>query len=92
MDYIKREKLKQAMYHEAFETDTELQKWESGCWIRYKLFENVIDALPAANVEEIIRCKECIYWNAETKDCKRNPSIQPWWETDFCSYGEKMEE
>lgn len=52
MDYISREKLKQAMYHEAFETDTDLQKWESGCWIRYKLFENVINALPPADVVE----------------------------------------
>ena len=52
MDYISREKLRHAMYHEAFETDTELQKWESGCWIRYRLFTDVLDALPAADVEE----------------------------------------
>ena len=31
-----------AMYHEAFETDSDMQKWDSGCWIRYKMFENVI--------------------------------------------------
>lgn len=59
MDYISREKLRHTMYHEAFETDTDLQKWESGCWIRYKLFENVVEALPAADVEEVIRCKDC---------------------------------
>ena len=23
--------LREAMYHEAFETDTDLQKWDSGC-------------------------------------------------------------
>lgn len=63
MDYISREKLRHAMYHEAFETDTDLQKWESGCWIRYKLFENVIDALPAEDVVEVIRCKDCKYFN-----------------------------
>ena len=33
-------KLSDAMYHEAFETDSELQKWDGGCWIRYKMFEN----------------------------------------------------
>ena len=52
MDYISREKLRHAMYHEAFETDTELQKWESGCWIRYRLFTDVLDALPAEDVVE----------------------------------------
>ena len=52
MDYISREKLRHAMYHEAFETDTELQKWESGCWIRYRLFTDVLDALPSADVVE----------------------------------------
>ena len=31
------------MYHDAFETDTDMQKWDSGCWIRYKMFENAID-------------------------------------------------
>lgn len=47
-DLISRQALRDAMYHEAFETDTELQRWDSGCWIRYKLFENVIDNLPSA--------------------------------------------
>lgn len=47
-DLISRQALRDAMYHEAFETDTEMQRWDSGCWIRYKLFENVIDSLPSA--------------------------------------------
>ena len=47
-DLISRQALRDAMYHEAFETDTEMQRWDSGCWIRYKLFENVIDNLPSA--------------------------------------------
>ena len=38
--------LRQAMYHEAFETDSEMQKWDSGCWIRYKMFENAIEDAP----------------------------------------------
>ena len=48
MDLISRQALRQAMYHEAFEVDSDLQKWDSGCWIRYKLFEKVIDNLPSA--------------------------------------------
>ena len=34
------------MYSEAFESDTDMQRWDSGCWIRYKLFEKVVDSTP----------------------------------------------
>lgn len=33
--------LRAKMYHEAFETDTPMQKWDNGCWIRYKMFEKM---------------------------------------------------
>ena len=32
--------LHEKMYHEAFEVDSEMQRWDGGCWIRYKVFEN----------------------------------------------------
>lgn len=38
--------LRAQMYHEAFETDTDMQRWDGGCWIRYKIFENAIDNAP----------------------------------------------
>ena len=38
--------LRQTMYHEAFETDSPMQKWDSGCWIRYKMFENAEETAP----------------------------------------------
>lgn len=50
---IDADKLSQDMYHEAFETDTDMQKWDSGCWIRYKLFENVIAKQPIVDAEPI---------------------------------------
>ena len=34
------------MYHEAFETDSDVQKWDSDCWIRYKMFENKMADAP----------------------------------------------
>lgn len=40
------DELSKKMYHDAFESDTDLQKWDSGCWIRYKMFENNRDAAP----------------------------------------------
>ena len=41
---------------------------------------------------EIVRCEECKHFNEETHGCNRNPSVNAWWETDFCSYGERKEE
>ncbi len=38
--------LNDAMYHEAFETDSDMQKWDSGCWVRYKMFEKHRDLAP----------------------------------------------
>ena len=40
---------------------------------------------------DIVTCGECKWWNEETHGCNRNPSVEPWWETDFCSYGERRE-
>lgn len=39
--------VEEAMYHQCFECDNDedMQKWESGNWIRYKLFENVMEKL-----------------------------------------------
>ena len=39
MRLIDADALENRMYHESFEKDSDLQKWDSGCWIRYKLFE-----------------------------------------------------
>lgn len=38
--------LRREMYHKAFETDSDMQKWESGCWIRYMMFERIEEAAP----------------------------------------------
>ena len=46
MRLIDADKLESEMYHNAFEIDTDLQKWDSGCWIRYKMFENVVEEQP----------------------------------------------
>lgn len=52
-DYISRETLRDLMYTEAFDRDTGLQRWDSGLWIRFKLFENCLEAIPAADVVEV---------------------------------------
>lgn len=43
--------LQDLMYHEAFEVDSDMQKWDGGCWIRYKVFENCLAKTPTL-VEE----------------------------------------
>lgn len=45
-DLVDMDEFSRAMYHEAFEVDSEMQKWESGCWIRYKMFERLRDSAP----------------------------------------------
>ena len=52
-DLIYRQLLKKRMYEEAFEKDSSMQRWDSGCWIRYKLFENILNEMPSAEPEWI---------------------------------------
>lgn len=40
---------------------------------------------------DLIFCGECKHWNEETHGCSRNPSVEPWLDDDFCSYGERSE-
>ena len=96
MRLIDADALNDSMYHEAFETDSELQKWDSGCWIRYKMFENHLDMAPTADAVPVVRgewiehedemeCPQCGYfWNYCDNDTER---------FNFCpNCGAKMED
>ena len=94
--YIDADEFRRVMYHEAFETDSDLQKWDSGCWIRYKMFENAIENFPTADAVPVVRCKECRHSSKWYRDKCR---CFLWSETGidvfddgFCSYGEKVTE
>lgn len=60
-----------------------------------------IAAVPAADVVEVVRCKDCVFWNADKKGfsdecvCRRfsvlNVCDKYTLPTDFCSYGERRE-
>lgn len=81
--YIDAEKFEREMYHEAFETDSYMQKWDGGCWIRYKMFENCIAHQPAV---EVVRCKECVLHNK----CITEDGFNLVGKTDgFCCVGRK---
>lgn len=56
-EYIDKVKLEQAMYQKAFIEDSDLTKWDGGCWIRYKLFENVLEKTETADVQPVVHGK-----------------------------------
>ena len=98
-EYISREALRKAMYHEAFETDSDMQKWDSGCWIRYKMFENVIEDIPAADVAEV-KHGRWVHHNMGGWKCSECNNQAPFWcmastqnLSDYCpNCGAKMDE
>lgn len=53
-DLIDRKAFRDQMYHEAFETNTTMQRWDSGCWIRWKLFENILKKQPLVDAEPVM--------------------------------------
>ena len=85
MRLIDADALSKAMYDEAFENDESynetnpMARWDSGLWIRYKMFENVIDEQPTIRTphgewidmpRKMFKCSECgqIYQVLEPKN------------------------
>lgn len=93
-DLIDRQALRSAMYHEAMEKDSKEQKWDSGCWIRYKMFTRVLESMPSVQ-PEIIRCKDCKFKNHyqfppkydKKGYCEKHEKIIN--EIDYCSWAER---
>lgn len=96
MRLIDADALSEAMYRKSFETDDGRQRWDSGLWIRYKVFEEArdeaptVDAVPvrrgkwerySARIAGWVKCSEC--GNMEPPLCA----------THFCGHcGAKMDE
>lgn len=57
MRLIDADELRHDMYDAAFIQDSDMQKWDGGCWIRYKMFEKMLEKQD----EAIVRCKDCKY-------------------------------
>lgn len=81
MRLIDADALRAQMYHEAFETDTDMQRLDSGCWIRYKMFENAIDNAPTIEPQKM-RGK----WNAYYHGEENGKSIFSY-SCNQCGYG-----
>lgn len=41
----------------------------------------------AVNGTEVIRCKDCKWWNSDEETCSENGSL--WRASDFCSWAER---
>ena len=50
-DLIDREQLRRALYEEAMVKDSEDQRWDGGCWIRYRMAERLIEEAPTVQPE-----------------------------------------
>lgn len=53
--------------------------------------QEIVLALEDAPSIDIVRCRECKYWNMVSNGCMRNPSVEGWQDDDFCSYGSRSE-
>lgn len=58
-----------------------------------QMMQTMIDA-PAADVAEVVRCRECIYWeqieDSKYGFCGRAMDIRPH-ETVYCAFGERKD-
>lgn len=93
MRLIDADALREVMYHEAFETDSDMQKWDGGCWIRYKMFERAVEASPTIDAVPVVRCKDCKHsehWYGDRNRCflwaEDGVGV---FEDGYCSHGER---
>lgn len=100
MRLIDADALGNRLYHEVFEKDSEDQRWDSGCWMRYRLFEKVLKEQPTVEQPEIIRCRDCDYWipgfindndDFIPPKCGKYQQMVGHSEDDYCSYAERRE-
>ena len=95
---IRAEALRQRMYHDAFETDTEMQRWDSGCWVRYKMFENALEDAPTIDAEPVRHGYWINYKDEHTCSQCYGVVIEEvvdgeWSDYDYCPFcGAKMNE
>lgn len=94
MRLIDADALTDAMYTETILKDTDMQRWDSGCWIRYKLFENVLKEQPTIDAVPVIRCKDCKFlrFTGTVWKCKNRLVMMLCESNDYCSRAERKEE
>ena len=80
------------MYRKSFEVDDGRNVWNSGLWIRYKIFEEAIRDAPTVDAVPVIRCKDCAYYLTgyeQTRYCAKDGILKR--ETYYCAGAERKE-
>ena len=72
------------------------EDWSGEFWDEAVLCED-IRKIPAADVVEVVRCKDCAYYREETSYCLNPHCSSSFYghrvkENHYCSYGERSEE
>ena len=66
MRLIDADELRRKMCYKCIDTDEETEKgrvkWDSGLWIRYKVFEDTLIHAPTVDAVGVVRCKDCKYY------------------------------
>lgn len=84
-DYIKREEAIEASIDGADDYDVGHYGLSREFFIRA-----AINDVDAADVVEVVRCRDCKYWNANLKQCFHKTAPGMWREeTFFCANGER---
>lgn len=79
MEYIDKKALRNAL----FNGEQNLYSWEE--------IEAKIDAIPAADVVSVVRCKDCLYGSENGFICGNVHGLQYAFPNAFCSNGTKRE-
>jgi len=90
---INADALNDEMYHKSFEVDDGRNVWNSGLWIRYKIFEEAIRDAPTVDAVPVVRCRECKYLRltGTVWRCTNRIVMMICEPNDYCSRGEKSE-
>ena len=97
MRLIDADALDAEMYRKSFEVDDGRNVWNSGLWIRYKIFEEAIRDAPTVDAVPVIRCKDCKHrpvYDEQKREMPPRLNIEydedgePWiWDDDMtCPY------
>ena len=90
-------------YIEREEAKARLRMWITDCVLdgdnetadRFRDCIDLLDSIPAADVVEVVRCKDCLYSTGRYghMECIHGVSYRNTWNKPdfFCSYGERKE-
>lgn len=88
---IDADSIKSAKYHDLPYTHihpvgVDVQAYEMG-W--NDALDAVIESAPSVDTEPVVRCKDCVYWDATEKACMDMMTAD---ENGFCSWGERRDD